>query len=365
MSAPPRTSIASHDEPGGALLVFTARPADGGAAVVRTEYRIGGGEWREAAAGHQDGAGRSGSEAGAAGADVGAPGAEARADGDLVTRAVVPRRGTSARVFYRSVDAAGRVEPERRWTRNWPGLAAVAFPPGSDQWVATHDWWRFAHGLWHLDHPVCLLFTCEDPRRRIDVARVEQALRGLGFSDRLSRLAHRFGGGTTGGLALGEGGRRDPSQPRTTTPGLKRGLRPWSLQSAIHVRAYAPGQDAFDDGRRGSWVVASAHVDANELMWGHGGRLRRGAKLPRGAPDPGLAAFYLKYGGNSEWAEQRVADLWADRFGSTCVARGAAPFGEAQDWFEVEQQGCACGRRWVTGKWWRSDGRATVLLLPR
>jgi hypothetical protein len=267
------------------------------------------------------------------------------------------------------------------WQRPRPRAVTCA---GGGTWFSSHDYWSFPGGRWHLDHPVCLVFTSAAGGPPASVETVEAALHDLGFSSLVHRLVVWLGRAAQGGLAVGDGEPRDVRRVVSVTAGVKRPLHPGTLQSSLHVRIYepplpavAPPSSGLDraagtgpsvaphtDPQPRTCVVGSAHADVNELMRGDGSRLRRGATLPRGAPDPGLGATYLKYGGNSEWAEQRLADLWEAKFGSTHVARNAVPLSDPIDHFEVEQQGTQRGHIWVTGKWWRSDGRATVLTLP-
>lgn len=350
----PLTSIdvAEYPRQGRAVLSFTARAAPGGQPVAFIEYRTGRGRWQR---------------------------------GDLVE---VRRRGIFSRVTCRAVDAGGTAGPEQTWEKDWPGLYAAAYPEGTANWVSTYDWWKFRrHDRWWLDHPVCLVFRSPSgpaghgrPLADALVARTERVLHRLGLRSHLFDWVRALGRASNGGLPVGVGASPDVFAPTVMTQGVKRRLRDetlpaalWhaargrrsdGLQSSVHVRVYAPGQRCFHDPEHGSWAVGSCHLDINELMSVRDGRLRWGAGLPPGAPDPGIGADLVKYGGNSEWAAGLVADLWEEAFGRRRVARGAASLGKPQDWFQVLRSDTWHGRSWVMGKWWRSDGRLTVLDLP-
>lgn len=364
---------------GRASLRFHARPAPDGPPVAYTEYRVGKDEWRRG------------------------PTAE------------VWRRGASSTVAYRSVDESGAVEPLQTWRKDWVGLTTVEYPPGSGCWTATYDWWRRQGGeRWWLDHPVCLIFRdapadgrsadgrCHDVQPADTTAAfvssptwhhfglaVERTLRRLGLRSRVYDWIRALDLASDGGLAVGVGAPPEPDSPTVCTRGLKGRLHPGNLQSSLHVRVYVPpvaGRVASlqqTDGRalqtgrawRGAraeggadlpavWAFGTCHLDVNELMRWHGQRVSWGARVPPGVPSPEPQTELVKYGGNSEWAATLVADRWERRFGASCVARGALPLGEAQDWFQVAQRGTHRGRSWVVGKWWRSDGRATILTLP-
>jgi hypothetical protein len=337
----PATALAVREDPHAGLAVLTFTPAPGAAPAAYTEYRVDKGRWR-----------RGGS-------------------------VEVRRRRIFTRVAYRSVDVAGEAGPAQIWEKNWPGLHVEACPAGSRNWTATYDWFRLRAGeRWWLDHPVCLIFRADAAprggRRRtgassasaFGVAAVEDALRALGFRSRIYDVVRGLDLASDGGLALGAGDPPDPFVPIAVTQGVKRRLDAGNLQSSEHVRVYGPPQGSFHDPELGSWVLGTCHLDVNELMAERDGELHWGAGLPKGAPDPGVAAELVKYGGNSEWVEQRVAELWEREFGTVFVERGAVPLGEPQDWFQVARRGSDRGRSWVIGKWWRSDGRATVLTLP-
>jgi hypothetical protein len=341
--------VTEHPTEGRAVLRFSARPAPGGPPVHFIEYRLGQGRWRR---------------------------------GDEVE---VRRRGVFSRVAVRAVDTAGAVGPDQHWEKNWPGLYAAEVFQGSGNWIGTYDWWKFRHhDRWWLDHPVCLLFRAGLPRRNRPepalVPRIELVLRRLGLRSHLFDWVQALNRASDGGLALSRNGPPDVWMPTVCSRGLKRRLyhrslpltvveaalcgRSAGLQNSLHMRVYAPGRGCFHHPEHGSWAVATCHVDVNELMTLHEGRVRWGAGSPPGAPDPGLGADLVKYGGNSEWAATRVADVWERAFGSRSVARAALPIGEPQDWFQVQGSGTWRDRSWVVGKWWRSDGRLTVLDLP-
>lgn len=332
----PRTELASveYRDDACALLTFTAAPGPGGAPVVFTEHRLGEGRWRR---------------------------------GD---RVAVRRRGIFSRVAYRSVDVAGVVGLEKTWERNWPGLRALEHPPGSGNWLATCDWWRFKdHERWWLDQPVSLIFRSASAGPSVPdgpalVPRIDAALRRIGVRSCLFDLMRAAGRASDGGLAVGVGVPPDPFAPTTRTAGLKRRLDALNLQSSLHVRVYAPGQLAFRDDEYGCWAAGTCHLDVNELMRVEGERLRWGARLPRGAPDPGVGADLVKYAGDSEHAASLVVERWRRAFGYRSVSRRPVPLGEPQDWFRVARRGTHRGRTWVIGTWWRTDGCATVLTLP-
>jgi len=378
--------VVEYPRDGRAVLTFSARPSSGGAPPAFIEYRLGGGAWRR---------------------------------GDSVE---VRRRGIISRVTCRAVDTADVVGREQRWEKNWPGLRAVAYPAGSGNWFGTYDWWKFRHhDRWWLDHPVCLVFralpcaaaVAPAVRQRaaggpLDrhlaaeasvrsgpprvaartsaasepdlVPRIEHILRRLGLRSHLFDWTLLLGRASDGGLSVGRGDPSDVYRPNAFTKGLKRRLsaqslpaalaraagtlRSGGLQSSLHVRVYAPDGGCFFDPEHGSWAVGTCHLDVNELMAVRDGRLRWGAELPPGAPDPGLGVDLLKYGGHSERAADLVAGLWERAFGPRFVTRGAARIGDPQDWFQVQRSGTWRGRAWVMGKWWRSDGCVTLLDLP-
>lgn len=346
--SPPTTRLSVREDPGNgrAVLVLTASAALDGTPVAYTEYRVDKGRWRR---------------------------------GTVVE---VRRRRIFSRVRYRSVDAAGAVEPAQVWEKNWPGLRAVECPPGAGSWTATYDWFRLRDDdRWWLDHPVCLVFHAAG-RRPVTVGAVEAALRELGFRSRIYDLVRGLDLASDGGLALATGAPPDPFVPTAITQGVKLRLARGNVQSSAHVRVYAPpalpsGAEpgARPDGAAakaaacrnplcGSWVVGTCHLDVNELMRADDRGLHWGDVLPAGAPDPAVDAELIKYGGNSEWVEQLVSDLWEKAYGRQRVQRGAVPLGDPQDWFQVARRGEHEGRSWVVGKWWRSDGRATMLTLP-
>jgi len=332
----PATELETAEFPdeGRVVLTFSARPGPAGTPVAFTEYRLGDGRWRR---------------------------------GDRVE---VRRRGVVSRVAFRSVDAAGAVGPEKTWERNWPGLRVVEHPPGSSNWLATCEWWRFrSHDRWWLDQPVSLIFRCPaagmvDAAGPALVPRVERALRRAGLRSWIFDLVQAFGRGSVGGLAVGVGGPPDPFAPTTRTKGLKRRLDAANLQSSLHVRVYAPAQRSFRDEEYGSWAAGTCHLDVNELMRAQGERVRWAARLPGGAPDPGVGADYLKYTGDSLRATELVVERWRRAFGFRAVSRESVWFGAPQDWFREARRGTHRGRIWVIGTWWRSDGRATVLTVP-
>jgi len=337
--SPPTTLLSVREYPrdGRATLVFNASPGTEGVAVAYTEYRVDKGRWRRG------------------------------------TVAEVRRRRIFSRVRYRSVDAAGCVEPTQTWEKNWPGLQVGDYPPGSGNWTATYDWFRLGDGeRWWLDHPVCLIFRGAGSRP-VTVAAVEATLKELGFRSRIYDLVRGLDLASDGGLALAIGDPPDPFVPTAITQGVKLRLERGNIQSSAHVRVYGPTtrgraahtrSAAFHDPRHGSWVFGTCHLDVNELMRADDRGLRWADALPGSAPDPDVDAELIKYGGNSEWVEQLVADLWEGAYGPGRVRRGAVPLGEPQDWFQVARRGVHEGRSWVIGKWWRSDGRATVLTLP-
>ncbi|GEM_PF-2603079 len=388
MTGGPVTSIDVVEYPreGRAVLTFSACPSPGGAPPAFIEHRLGDGVWRR---------------------------------GDSLE---VRRRGIVSRVTCRAVDAAGVAGPEQQWEKDWPGLRAVAYPADSGNWFGTYDWWKFRHhDRWWLDHPVCLVFRAppcaaavapavrrcaagRPPDRHLApeasvqsgpsrvaarvsagsepdlVPRIEHILRRLGLRSHLFDWTLLLDRASDGGLSVGRGDPPDVHRPNAFAKGLKRRLsarslpvallqaagtlRSGGLQSSLHVRVYAPEGGCFFDSELGSWAVGTCHLDVNELMAVRHGRLRWGAELPPGAPDPGIGADLIKYGGHSERAADLVAGLWERAFGRRSVTRGAARIGDPQDWFQVQRRGTVRGRSWVMGKWWRSDGCVTLLDLP-
>jgi hypothetical protein len=347
-----RLDVTELPREGRAVLRFTATALPGAPAVAFTEYRVDKGRWRR---------------------------------GDSVE---VLRRRIWSHVRYRSVDVAGVRGPVQVWEKDWPGLRADALPQGSTHFVATYDWFRLRDGeRWWLDHPVGLVFRRapvlgrRSPLRREHVpapglrasstsrpslssAAIEETLRRIGFRSRVYDLVRGLDLASDGGLALADGETPDPYAPTAVTQGVKLRLDPANLQSSVHVRVYGPPAGGFDDPELGVWLPGSCHIDVNELMRVEDGVPRWGAGLPRGAPAPPIDADLIKYGGNSEWAEAFVADLWERAFGRRYVRRGAIAFGDPQDWFQLAGSGTHQGRSWAVGKWWLSDGRATVLTLP-
>ena len=107
--------------------------------------------------------------------------------------------------------------------------------------------------------------------------------------------------------------------------------------------------------------VATCHIDVNETsdwLFPLGGA----DGLPEEFPTPNLGSFSkYKYSGNSEWLEHYIADQWATLFGEETVTIDSVPLGNAENAFIG---GIDSYNNLLTGKWWNSDGLATVLWYP-
>ena len=142
--------------------------------------------------------------------------------------------------------------------------------------------------------------------------------------------------------------------------------------SFFHIRVYQPrlsdDDDFFKSGDAVYMRVASCHVDVNELS----GSFPGWDSIPSGFPDPGLGYDRYKFGGNSEYVEDWIANKWAARYGSEYVERDSVPLANAENAFTVNwtktvtrqlRRGIV-SRSVCGGKWWKSDGNATVLWIP-
>lgn len=249
-------------------------------------------------------------------------------------------------------------------------LASVQYPSGSSYWFGTYDFdgdWET--DIWKFDHPVSLIFLSWDP---FSAENVRSIIRGLGFN--------ASGGASAGSGGLSVGYSQDPT-PDTFgvwcgfPVGEKMAPDPLDADSFYHVRVYAYNDTWWKRTGHPYMAVATCHLDVNELTSATLGW----DTVPSGFPTPdlGLPSVTLyRFGGNSEYVEDHVADAWAERYPTSIyptatVERDAAYLGNVEDSFEIyskfvsgppkRHRARAYG---VTGKWWNCDGWATILWMP-
>jgi hypothetical protein len=248
-------------------------------------------------------------------------------------------------------------------------LVSVEYPSGSGYWFGTYDWWGdWFEDTWAFDQPVCLIFMSSKPWNSTNII---NSLSSLGFT------VH---GSTDGGLYAGDQ-EESPQNLRAgfTTycgfdgpQGQKQYPNPNDPDSDYHVRVYAPNGAAFHraTGDLPYMWVGTCHVDVNEGMSRRSLLTWQG--IPEGFPNPGGLTGYegIKYDGASEWVEGYLADAWETKYGSTTVSRDAVYLGNAENAFtKIWEQRLLRHHRngvydAVGGKWWNSDGWATVLWVP-
>lgn len=256
-------------------------------------------------------------------------------------------------------------------------LASINCPAGTNSWFGNFDyygdWWEWT---WAFDHPVSLIFLSTYPLYAYDVESI-LASSDLGFSSLASEFA------SDGALSVGTSYDSDPSTFENAwargggEPGVKKDLTDSSTvkNSFFHVRAYAPNgtfwQTTWPTGQHVYMVVATCHVDVNEGWFGDDGRYQ---PLPPECPPPSNPALSIyswwQFGGNSEFVEDYIANKWAASasFGPGMVEEDSVWLGNAVNAFEVRGTYSArVGKRTgtlkygVAGKWWKSNGMATVL----
>lgn len=227
------------------------------------------------------------------------------------------------------------------------------------------DFWKGdgTEGKWRSNGPVSLIFASEN---RISTSSVKTFLKNYMC---MNSVFNFFA--TDCRMAVSQNGRPNTSLSScwVSDSGVKG--RSWfyfDIDSFIHIRVYAPRVGYFYTRATSKhphgiwWVIATCHIDCNEIFPG---------SIPFGCPRPSLPAAnrlgmrysLVSYDGLSEWAERTIANRWAQRRWK--VERNCV---NCSNWrpsiFYSWKRGVKRTRYFNRGTWLWCDGRATVLWMP-
>jgi len=137
-----------------------------------------------------------------------------------------------------------------------------------------------------------------------------------------------------------------------------------------HIRLYAP-EHGFYKKVSGNWIIGTCHVDCNELMTQDRSTWDSGTEwVPRPESNQQCDVRLCEVRGNSQYVENSLCADWRSTFGNNSVSSDSVNVSNLACGFEVQWKktvtvplpmGHTGYIRAIAGKWWNSNGEASVL----